>query len=65
MAAVPDRLSRTIPLNPLKPFDGDGFTDLVAPSRRPPAHPALLNRVNHPVTQVLRIQVKTVVLGDA
>ena len=32
-----------------------GFADLIAPRRRAPAHRAPLHRVNHPITQVLRI----------
>jgi hypothetical protein len=55
VAAVPDRLSRAIPFNPLKPFDGDGFADRITPRRCATAHFALLNRINHAVAQVLRI----------
>ncbi len=31
VAAVPDRLARAFPFNPLKPFDGYRFADRVAP----------------------------------
>jgi hypothetical protein len=55
MAAMPDRRSRAIPFNALKPFNGYGFADLVASRRCAPAHCALPNRINHPVAQVLRI----------
>jgi hypothetical protein len=47
-----------MPFNPLKPFDGDGFADFVAPRRRAAAHLALLDRINHPVAQVLRIRLR-------
>ena len=36
---------RAIPFNPLKPFDRDGFADLVAPRRRPAAHLAPLHHI--------------------
>jgi len=55
MAAMPDRRSRAIPFNPLKPFNGYRFADLVASRRRATAHCALPNRINNPVAQVLRI----------
>ena len=53
MPSMADRLSGAIPLQALQPFDGDGFTDLVAPRRRPAAQRASLHRVDHAVTQVL------------
>ena len=34
------------------------FADLIAPRRRPAAHFAPLHRVDHPVTQVLRIRLR-------
>ena len=58
MAAVADRLSRAIPFNPFKPLDHHGFADCVASRRRAPAHLALLHRVNHAITQVLRIRLR-------
>src|SRR5271154_6812191 len=58
VAAVPDRLSRAMAFNAFKPLDRHGFADLVAPRRRAPAHPAPLHRVNHPITQVLRIRLR-------
>jgi hypothetical protein len=43
VAAVPDRLSRAVPFNPLKPFDRHRFANLVAPRRCAAAHfPPLL-----------------------
>src|ERR1700683_4714262 len=43
VAAVPDRLSRAVPFNPLKPFDRRRFANLVAPRRCAAAHfPPLL-----------------------
>jgi hypothetical protein len=53
MAAMSDRLSRAIPFNSLKPFDGHRFADLVAARCCTAAHLAPLHRVDHPVTQVL------------
>jgi hypothetical protein len=32
-----------MPFNPLKPFDGDGYADFVAPRRRAAAHLPLLD----------------------
>ena len=55
MAAVSNGRPRAIPFNPLKPFNGYGFADLVASRRGATAHCALPNRINHPVAQVLRI----------
>ena len=40
-----------MPFNPLKPFDGDGNADFVAPRRRAAAHLPLLDRINHPVAK--------------
>jgi hypothetical protein len=56
VAAVSNRPSRAIPFNAFKPLDRHRFADLVAPRRRAPAHLAPLHRVNHPITQVLRIR---------
>ena len=42
MAAMPDRRSRAIPFNPLKPFNGYEFADLVASRRCATARCALL-----------------------
>ena len=53
MPSVADRLSGAFPLQALQPFDGYGFTDLVAPRRSPAARLASRHRVNNPVTQVL------------
>ena len=55
MAAVSDGRPRAIPFNPLKPFNGYEFADLVASRRGATAHCALPNRINNPVAQVLRI----------
>ncbi len=55
MAAVSNGRPRAIPFNPLKPFNGDEFADLLASRRGATAHCALPNRINHPVAQVLRI----------
>ncbi len=55
MAAVPDALPRAMPLQPLEPFDGYGFADAEAPSRRAAAHPSSHHRVDHPVPKILRI----------
>ena len=65
MAAVPDRLSRAFPFNPCKPLDRHGFADCVTPRRRAPAHLAPLHRVNHPITQVLRIRLRHSLLASA
>jgi hypothetical protein len=58
VAAVPDRLSRAMAFNAFKPLDRHGFADLIAPRRRAPAHLAPLHRVNHAITQVLRIRLR-------
>src|SRR5271169_411037 len=50
------RLSRAVPFNPLKPFDRHRFADLVAPRRCAAAHFPPLHRIDHAVTQVLRIR---------
>src|SRR4029077_11888380 len=55
MPSMANRLSRAIPLKALQPFDGDRFADLIAPPGCPAAHLASLHRINHSVTQVLRI----------
>src|SRR3984893_2962527 len=55
MAAVSDRFSRAIPFNSLKPFDRHRFADLVATRCCAAAHFAPLHRIDHAVTQVLRI----------
>ena len=55
MAAMPDRRSRTIPFNPLKPLIGYEFADLVTSRRCATAACAFPNRINNPVAQVLRI----------
>jgi hypothetical protein len=65
MPAMPDRLSRAIPLQALKPFDGDGFADLIAPRRRAAAHLALPDRINHALAQVLRIRLRNSLLASA
>ena len=65
MTAVPDRLSRSIPFNPLKPFDRYGFADLVAPRRCATAQLASLHCINHAVTQVLRIGLCHLLLASA
>jgi len=65
MAAVSDRLSRAIPLNALKPFDSHGFADLVPTRCCAAAHPAPLHRINHAVTQVLRIRLCPLLLASA
>ena len=65
VAAVPDRLSRAIPFNPFKPLDRHQFADCVAPRRCAAAHLAPLHRVNHPITQVLRIRLRHSLLASA
>ena len=65
VAAVPDRLSGAVPFNPFKPLDRHGFADCVAPRRRPPAHLAPLHRVNHAITQILRIRLRHSLLASA
>ena len=65
MAAMADRLSRAIPFNSLKPFDRHGFADRVAARRCAAAHLAPLNRVDHPVAQVLRIRLCHLLLASA
>jgi hypothetical protein len=65
MAAVSDRLSRAIPFNPLKPFDRRRFADLVPARCCAAAHFAPLYRINHAVTQVLRITLCHLLLASA
>jgi hypothetical protein len=55
MAAVPQRRSRAIPFNPLKPFDRHQFADRVMTRRSPATHLAHLHRVDHTLTQVLSV----------
>ena len=65
MAAVSDGLSRAIPFDSLKPFDRHRFADLVAARCCAAAHFAPLHRINHPVTQVLRIRLCHLLLASA
>ena len=65
MAAMSDSLSRAIPFNALKPFDGHGFADLVVARCCAAAHFAPLHRINHAVTQVLRIRLCHLLLASA
>ena len=65
MAAVSDRRSRAIPFNPLKPFDSHGLADLVPARGRAAAHFAPLDRVNHAITQILRIRLCHLLLASA
>jgi hypothetical protein len=62
MAAVSDGLSRAIPFNSLKPLIA---TDLVAARGCAAAHFAPLHRINHAVTQVLRIRLCHLLLASA
>src|SRR6476619_6235486 len=64
MAAMSDRLAGAIPFYSLKPFDGYGFADRVAPRRCAAAHFAPLHRINHAVTQVLRIRLCHLLLAS-
>jgi hypothetical protein len=56
MAAMSDRLSGAIPFNSLKPFDSHRFADLVAARCCAAAQLASLHRLDHAVTQVLRLR---------
>jgi hypothetical protein len=65
MATVSDRLSRAIPFNSLKPFDSHRFADLVPTRCCAAAHFAPFHRINHAVTQVLRIRLCHLLLASA
>jgi hypothetical protein len=65
MAAMSDRLSRAIPFNALKPFDRHRYADLIPARCCAAAHLAPLHRINHPVTQVLRIRLCHLLLASA
>jgi hypothetical protein len=59
------RLSGAIPFNSLKPFDSRRFADLVAARCCAAAHLAPLHRINHAVTQVLRLRFCHLLLASA